>query len=83
MIVSREICIYQKEGDKLLTSIEINIPIRKIIEVLDIDKKNDPKVYLIYKINESQFLKLKEFVPKLLDFDFRKVEIYYECYQMS
>jgi hypothetical protein len=81
MKVTREISVYEKDGDKYLNSCQINLSLEKMIDILNIDLEKDPEVYDVYKINLKQYIYLKEFIPELLVLNFNKVEIFYECHQ--
>lgn len=82
MNVSREIGIYQKNGDKLLANFQINISLNKLIEIFEIDSNDDPEMFKEYNIDYHIYLQLKELVPELLKFDFNDVFMSYECYQV-
>lgn len=81
MNVSREIGIYQKAGEKLIDSIEIDISIAVLRDILNVNE-DDTNVYKIYELNKNQFLQFCALVPQLLKFDFNDVSIYYECFQV-
>lgn len=83
MILSREIAFYQKKGSAQINSIVINIPVEKLIDILNVDIEDDSNLYKIYEINKNQYVKLKELIPQLLEIDFRKVAVYYECRQVG
>ncbi|WP_431243916.1 DUF7683 domain-containing protein [Flavobacterium sp. P21] len=83
MNVLREIVIYQKEGDKFIDSVEINLSSEKLIEILNVDIEDDPEIYLVYEINNEQFLKLLELAPELSNINFDEVAIYYECSEIK
>ena len=83
MILSREIAFYQKKGSAQINSFVINVPIEKLIDILNIDIEDDSNLYKIYEINKNQYVKLKELIPQLLKVDFRKVAVYYECRQVG
>lgn len=83
MTVSREIGIYQKDGDELIDNFQINLSINRLIEIFNIDIEDDPNVYKEYDINENEYLQLKELVPELSKYDFNHVFMSYECYQVG
>jgi hypothetical protein len=82
MNVSREIAFYEKTGETHIESFPINIPLTKLISILDVDIEDDPEVYKIYEINEKQFLELQKFVPELKRIDFENIDVFYECFEI-
>jgi len=83
MNLSREICIYEKEGDKLLASIPINnIELSRLINILNINEKDDPYVCKIYHLSKSQLEKLSKYIPELLKYNFENFSFYFECFQI-
>ncbi len=83
MKLKREIAIYQKDGDKYIDSFEINLPIEKLVNILNVDLEDDPEIYNVYEIDENQYLQLKELVPELSKINFHKVAMFYECCQVG
>ena len=83
MDISREINIYEKKGDTLLESISINnIELNQLINILGVNIKEDPYVYKIYGITNDKLIRLSEYIPELLKYNFEAFSFYYECYQM-
>lgn len=82
MKIIREIAFYEKTGETHIESFSINIPLAKLISILDVDIEDDPEVYKIYEINENQFLELQKFVPELKRIDFEKIDVFYECFKI-
>ena len=83
MNVSREISIYEKEGDEFLASFQIdNIDLKYLIDVLDINLKDDPFICKIYHLTKDKYLKLSKYVPELLKYQFEEFSFYFECYQL-
>lgn len=77
----REIGIYQKESEKMIDSISINIDTAKLIEIFNVDLNDDPNVFKIYNIDKKQYLEISKLVPEILKFNFEDVEMFYECFQ--
>ncbi|RED25389.1 hypothetical protein BD847_2140 [Flavobacterium cutihirudinis] len=83
MNIVREIVAYQKEGDKFIDSVEIDLSIEKLIEILNVNIEDDPGVYLVYEIDKKQFFKLLELAPELSKINFDEGAIYYECSEIK
>jgi hypothetical protein len=81
MKVSREIAIYQKEGEKYIESFEIDLSVDKLVNILNVDTDEDPNVYMVYDINKEQYLQIQKIIPSLKEIDFDNVELFYECFQ--
>ena len=82
MNVTREIVIYQKDGDNQIDSFEINLSVEDLIDILNIDANDDPNVYKVYQATYNQYLKLIQLVTELPKYHFDQNDIFYECYQI-
>ncbi len=82
MKISREIGVYQKQGEEFLDSFPINLPEKELIRILNVFTEDDPNLYKIYPINEGQYLDILALIPELPNYDFNEVEIFYECHQI-
>ena len=82
MNLSREICIYEKFGDALIESYQIDISLDKIIEIFGINIKNDPCAYNVYEVQGTEYEYLKLYLPEIIKYNIRDFAIYYECYQI-
>lgn len=82
MKLIREIVVYQKQGDKLIESFEIDLSVDELIDILNVNKLEDPEVYMVYKINQDQYSKFKYKMSNLKEIDFNNFEIFYECYKI-
>ncbi len=81
MKVSREIAIYQKEGDKYIESFEIDLSVDELVNILNVNTDEDPNVYMVYDISKEQYSQIQKIIPKLKEIDFDNVELFYECFQ--
>ncbi|WDO13633.1 hypothetical protein MH928_02770 [Flavobacterium sp. WW92] len=82
MNVSREIVIYQKDGDNQIDSFEINLSVEDLIDILNIDANDDLNIYKVYQVTYNQYLKLIQLVTELSKYHFDQNDIFYECYQI-
>jgi hypothetical protein len=82
MTVRREIVVYQKEGDKFIEKVEIDVSIDFLIGILDVNIEEDPNVYMIYKIDEEQYSKFQKLIPDLKVRDFNDIDLFCECFQV-
>ena len=81
MKLSRQIAIYQKEGDKFIESFEIDLSVSELINILNVNTNEDPEVCMVYSINKEQYSKIQKKVPALKEIDFDSVDLFYECFQ--
>ncbi|MFV8324857.1 hypothetical protein [Flavobacterium sp. ZS1P14] len=81
MLVTREIAIYQKDGDKHIESFEIDLSIDELVSILNVDTNEDPNVYMVYEINNEQYSQIQKIIPSLKEIDFDNVELFCECFQ--
>jgi len=83
MNVERFIAVYDKEDDSLLDDIKIGLSTAELLDILDIDKADDPDAHKTYGITEPQFERLKKLLPQLEEFDFNNVHMHLECFSIE
>lgn len=83
MKVTREIAVYQKNGDKYFESFEIDLLVDELVNILNVNTNEDPNVYMVYNINKEQYSKFQKLIPILKEIDFDDVELSYECFQVD
>ena len=55
MNVERFIAVYDKDNDSLLEDIKIDLATDVLIDLLNIDRNDDPDAYKVYHLTEAQF----------------------------
>ena len=83
MNVERFIAVYDKDDDSLLDDIKIALSTPELLDILDIDKTEDPDAVKTYQITETQFERLKKLLPQLQEFDFDAVHMHLECFSIE
>lgn len=83
MNIERFIAVYEHGSDSLAEDIRIDLPSAQLIEMLDIDKSDDPDLHKSYEITATQFARLKAFLPGLEKFDFNEFEVRLECFSIE
>lgn len=81
MKIIRELGVYQRNGEKFITSIPLDINKLELIRILKVDIKTDPDVLKIYGIDNKRYFEFSKLVPNLLKYNLEDVEIFYECFQ--
>lgn len=83
MNIERFIAVYDKDNDSLLEDIKIDLATDVLIDLLNIDRNDDPDAYKVYHLTEAQFGNFKSMIPALEDVVFDQVEIYLECFSIE
>lgn len=83
MNVERFIAVYDKDDDSLLDDIKIALSTPELLDILEIDKSDDPEAFKTYQITEPQFGRLKTLLPELHQFDFNAVHMKLECFSIE
>jgi hypothetical protein len=83
MTVERFIAVYDKVDDALLDDIKVGLSTAELVDILGIDKDDDPDAYKTYQLTEPQFTKLKALLPALADVDFDAVHMHLECFSIE
>lgn len=80
MNVMRVITVYEKNGEKLLSEYSIEgVLLEKIKEIIKA-KEDDPDLYQVYSLGESELFAFSFFIPDLKGIDLKKMELFYECF---
>jgi hypothetical protein len=79
--IERYISYYHITGDdeKMIAEIDINIiPLESLLTIVTA-KDDDPHLYSIYHLNQTQLDQINNLLPKKIVFDFSKYEYHLEC----
>ena len=78
--MTRVITVYEKNGEKLLSEYSIEgVPLEQIQRIIKASE-NDPDLFQIYPLGQSELLAFSSYIPKLKEIDFANVELFYECF---
>ena len=83
MNIERFIAVYDKENDAMLEDIKIDFSTEVLIDLLNIDKNDDPDAHKVYRLTEAQFVKFKSLLPALEQVVFDQVDVYLECFSIE
>ena len=83
MNIERFIAVYDKDNDAMLEDIKIDFSTEVLIDLLNIDKNDDPDAHKVYRLTEAQFVKFKSLLPALEQVVFDQVDVYLECFSIE
>ena len=83
MEVIRVVSVYDKVKENLIEEFELKVPLDILKEIFKVDDDDDPNMYKVYHITETNLPSLVKLIPELGKFNFNNVDLTYECFELN